>query len=219
MEDRQLKRMLQGQSALAKKVFAAVPVDEPWKFDKIHRVLHEMGKTSAHITAVHACLGQLKDAGIIREPERYYYQRPALPVGIKVAAKRNPDAVKEKAPTAPPTPFKGQDIFPPEPIAPQPPVEQPVKVTVVSPTLEIHQTPLQESISMGKIVSKPAAPKTPLELVMEITTDVTALQAEMNDRFGKLIARIEGVALLVQAETEQNGEAAKKFKQMQELLK
>ena len=212
MEDRQTKRLLQGQSSLAKKVFAAVPVDEPWKFDKIHRVLHEMGKTSAHITAVHACLGQLKDAGIIREPERYYYQRPALPVGIKVAAKRNPDAVKEKAPAVVlPTPFKGQDIFPP--------AEPAVKVTVVSPTLEIHQTPLQEEIGMAKLVSKPAAPKTPLELVMEITNDVTTLQAEMNDRFGKLIARVEGVALLVQAETEKNAQAADKLKQLQDLLK
>jgi hypothetical protein len=135
-------------------------------------------------------------------------------VGIKVAAKRNPDAVKEKPPApvaAPELPFQGVDKFP----LPGPSV----KVTQITPTLEVHQTPLQESIGMAKLVSKPAAPKTPLELVMEITTDVTALQAEMNDRFGKLIARIEGVALLVQAETEQNGEAAKKFKQMQELLK
>lgn len=212
MEDRQTKRLLQGQSALAKKVFAAVPVDEPWKFDKIHRVLHEMGKTSAHITAVHACLGQLKDAGIIREPERYYYQRPALAVGVKVDRKKNPDkSTVEKPPAKPPVPFEGRDVFPP--------AEPTAKVTQITPTLAISQTPLQEQLGMAKVVSKPAAPKTPLELVMELTTDVTALQAEMNDRFGKLISRIEGVALLVQTETEQNAQAADKLKKLQELLK
>lgn len=208
MEDRQTKRLLQGQSALAKKVFAAVPVDEPWKFDKIHRVLHEMGKTSAHITAVHACLGQLKDAGIIREPERYYYQRPAIAVGVKVDRKKNPDkSVVEK----PPTPFKGHDVFPPtEPVA---------KVTQITPTIAISQTPLQESIGMAKLVQTTVKTTTPMDLVMEIAEDVKALQAETNDRFKQILKRIDDVAIQVQKDMLENAEAANKLKQLQELLK
>jgi hypothetical protein len=213
MEDRQMKRLLQGQSALAKKVFAAVPIDEPWKFDKIHRVLHEMGKTSAHITAVHACLGQLKDAGIIREPERYFYQRPAIAVGIKVDRKKKPEPpAKPIDPVVPlSTPFKGQDIFPP--------AEPAVKVTQITPTIAISQTPLQESIGMAKLVQTTVKTTTPMDLVMEIAEDVKALQAETNDRFKQILKRIDDVAIQVQKDMLENAEAANKLKQLQELLK
>lgn len=200
MEDRQTKRLLQGQSALAKKVFAAVPVDEPWKFDKIHRVLHEMGKTSAHITAVHACLGQLKDAGIIREPERYHYQRPAMAVGIKVDRKKKP----EKPPAA------AKPIRPIDPVA---------KVTQITPTLAISQTPLQEDLGMAKLVTTEIKIKTPMDFVMEIATDVKELQADVNDRFSKILKRIEEVSIQVQNDMIENAEAANKLKQLQELLK
>lgn len=217
MEDRQTKRLLQGQSALAKKVFAAVPVEEPWKFDKIHRVLHEMGKTSAHITAVHACLGQLKDAGIIREPERYYYQRPAIAVGVKVDRKKKPEP-PAKPPAKPidpveplPIPFKGQDVFPPaEPVA---------KVTQITPTLAISQTPLQENLGMAKLVTTEIKIKTPMDFVMEIAEDVKELQTEMNDRFKQILKRVDDVALQVQRDMVDNAEAANKLKQLQELLK
>lgn len=67
-------RILEGQSALAQKVFAAVPIQEPWTTTNIYSALRRSG-TAADARAMRRCLAELKDGGLIREPETGLFQR------------------------------------------------------------------------------------------------------------------------------------------------
>lgn len=69
------ERLLSGQSALAAKVFAAVPILEAWTMEQIKRELERTGTTmkiAPH--TVMGCLRDLKDAGLIGEPIREHFR-------------------------------------------------------------------------------------------------------------------------------------------------
>lgn len=73
--------VLAGQTELAQKVFAVVPLDEPWDVQRIHKAMKDAGLSGAHLQAVHGCLGQLRDASLVRETRvqnRDQYQRSAM---------------------------------------------------------------------------------------------------------------------------------------------
>lgn len=75
--DRQL-HLLAGQSSLARKVFEVVPIQEAWPLGVIISTLHASGTSSAGYRAVQACIGELKEHGLVREPKSGNYQRDAI---------------------------------------------------------------------------------------------------------------------------------------------
>ena len=189
--DKRTEHMLQGQSALAKKVFAAVPIQEAWSFTEIHRTMRNLGHTAAHITAVHACLGQLKDAKIIREPEKGKYQRTAASVVVKVDTKRRPEA----KPTGVVTPTEAPHIF-------------------------LQQTPVQEQLSMATLVetAAPVEPKNAVDMLLELGAEVEAFQTEIGQRFTKFRDALETIAERVELEQAENKEAVQTLEAFQALL-
>lgn len=189
--DRRTEHMLQGHSALAKKVFAAVPIQEAWTYLEIHRTLHSMGGTAAHVSAVHACLGQLKDSKIIREPERGKYQRSAMTVAVKVDVKRRPDA----KPTGVVTPTEAPHIF-------------------------LQQTPVQEQLSMATIVetAAPEESKSAVDMLLELGAEVEAFQTEIGQRFTKFRDALETIAERVELEQAENKQAVEVLQGFQALM-
>jgi hypothetical protein len=75
MNETRQQQMLAGQTALARKVFQVVPIQQHWAALEIHRALQASKTSSAEFPAVRACLGALKEHGLIREPVNGHFQR------------------------------------------------------------------------------------------------------------------------------------------------
>jgi hypothetical protein len=76
-ESRQ-QQLLAGQSSIAQKVFGFVPIQECWSTHEIRGAALAASATAASDHAIRRALGELKDAGIIREPVGGKFQRDAL---------------------------------------------------------------------------------------------------------------------------------------------
>ena len=76
MNESRQQQMLVGQSAIARKVFEIVPIQESWAASEIYGALRA-ANTAADTCTVRRCLGELKDAGLIREPAGGKFQRDA----------------------------------------------------------------------------------------------------------------------------------------------
>jgi len=75
-ESRQLQ-LLAGQSSIARKVFEFVPIQDAWSTHDIHNASVTANATGISSYAVRRALGELKDAGLIREPVGGKFQRDA----------------------------------------------------------------------------------------------------------------------------------------------
>lgn len=158
------QNMLAGQSSLARKVFEVVPIQERWSAHDIFNSLMAAEATGAQFPAIRRGLGELKDAGLIREPVNGHFQR--VPTTIK--PQREQSMSKETKPAA---------------------------------------------------VAIKKAEVSALDTLAVLSGEVISFAEEVGQRMKRLAARIEEVALSVEAEREVNAEALDKFKLLQSLLK
>jgi hypothetical protein len=158
------QNMLAGQSSLARKVFQVVPIQERWSAHDIFNSLIVSEATGAQFPAVRRGLGELKEAGLIREPVNGHFQR--TPVTIK--SPREQSMSKETPPTV---------------------------------------------IAINK------ADASALDTLAVLSGEVISFAEEVGLRMKKLAARIEEVALSVEAERESNAAAIIKARRLQEALR
>ena len=92
--------MLRSLSAIAQKVYAAVPASEAWSVSFIHSEMGRLGSTTRDVSIVYGCLNSLKEAGLVTESQRGCFQR--------VAAKPEKETVIQPTmqPKPPMTPIK-----------------------------------------------------------------------------------------------------------------
>lgn len=163
MNESRQQQILAGQSSIAQKVFTLVPIQAAWSNHEIHGAAITAKATGASPYAIRRALGELKEAGLIREPVGGKFQRDAA----------THKTIKEQA------------------------VTQVAKQTVVS-------------------IKKPEGA---LDVLASLSGEVVSLTDDFSKRMKALAARIEEVALSVEAERETNAAAVGKLKQLQELLK
>lgn len=75
MNESRQSQILAGQSSLAQKIFGYVPIQASWSTHDIHGAALAANATGASAQAVRRALGELKDAGLIREPAGGKFQR------------------------------------------------------------------------------------------------------------------------------------------------
>ena len=75
MTPSKLNSLLQGQTNLARKVFEVVPIREAWPAIQIRNALKEVERSNADLRVLRGCLGALREAGLVREPETGMFQR------------------------------------------------------------------------------------------------------------------------------------------------
>lgn len=96
--------LYQGLTAVAKRVYDAVPIGETWT---AHQVTAEMRRVSGHSPehkVVAGCLGNLVQIGLVQEQSRGSFQRVAVR-----APRRDEDPIKVVAALAPPVqPYPAQ---------------------------------------------------------------------------------------------------------------
>jgi len=163
MNEARQTQILAGQSSIAQKVFGHVPIQASWSAHDIHGAVIAANATGASAYAIRRALGELKDAGLIREPVGGKFQRDAA----------TPKIHKEQVMT------------------------QVAKQTVVS-------------------IKKPEGA---LDVLAALSSEVVDLSGEFSKRMKALAARIEEVALSVEAERESNAETITRAKRLHEALK
>ncbi|WP_447789466.1 hypothetical protein [Pseudomonas farris] len=89
MNESRQQQILAGQSSIAQKVFGYVPIQTSWSTHEIHGATSTAKATGASPYAIRRALGELKDAGLIREPVGGKFQRDAA----------TPKPIKEQAVT------------------------------------------------------------------------------------------------------------------------
>lgn len=77
MNELRQQQILAGQSSIAQKVFGYVPIQTSWSNHEIHGAASAAKATGASPYAIRRALGELKDAGLIREPVGGKFQRDA----------------------------------------------------------------------------------------------------------------------------------------------
>lgn len=66
--------VLKGQTALAQKVYNAVPIGEPWTAQEIEKELVRTGHPIG-IHVIRGCLGALYESGLVRQPDNSRFIR------------------------------------------------------------------------------------------------------------------------------------------------
>ena len=89
MNESRQQQILAGQSSIAQKVFTLVPIQAAWSNHEIHSAALTAKATGASPYAIRRALGELKEAGLIREPVGGKFQRDAA----------TPKTIKEQAVT------------------------------------------------------------------------------------------------------------------------
>lgn len=89
MNESRQQQILAGQSSIAQKIFAYVPIQTSWSNHEIHGAALTAKGTGASPYAIRRALGELKEAGLIREPVGGKFQRDAA----------TPKTIKEQAVT------------------------------------------------------------------------------------------------------------------------
>ncbi|MBK3465849.1 hypothetical protein [Pseudomonas sp. MF6776] len=77
MNESRQQQILAGQSSIAQKIFAYVPIQTSWSNHEIHGAVSNAKATGASPYAIRRALGELKEAGLIREPVGGKFQRDA----------------------------------------------------------------------------------------------------------------------------------------------
>ncbi len=77
MNESRQQQILAGQSSIAQKVFTLVPIQAAWSNHEIHGAALTAKATGASPYAIRRALGELKEAGLIREPVGGKFQRDA----------------------------------------------------------------------------------------------------------------------------------------------
>lgn len=104
MKESRQRQLLEGQSSVARKVFEGVPIQEAWAENEILKAMRTAGVTIASHT-VRACLLDMKDVGLIKEPSKGQFQRvPVQPylrmsdeTAERLKQKFNPTPAEEPA--------------------------------------------------------------------------------------------------------------------------
>jgi len=106
MNDSRQRRLLEGQSATARKLYEFVPYREAWVEGDIAKAAHN-GHVRVGLHVIRKCLLDMKDAGLIKETQRHYYQRVAVTKAKKQPTHTNEPSANEaimSKPTAPAVP-------------------------------------------------------------------------------------------------------------------
>jgi hypothetical protein len=75
MSAARFREILNGQTAIARKVFEATPIAEAWAAFEIQTVMQRTTLTRMDLRTFQGCLKSLRESGLITEPRAGYFQR------------------------------------------------------------------------------------------------------------------------------------------------
>lgn len=79
--------LVSNQTAVAKKVFELVPIQEAWTAQQIQGALQRTTRSTLDFRLLGGCLNTLKEAGLVAEPQPGHFERVKLREAITVPGK------------------------------------------------------------------------------------------------------------------------------------
>jgi hypothetical protein len=199
MNEAKQRQLLAGTSGLARKVYDFVPIKEEWTTAQIHTAMRTASVTASDHRAIRACLGEMKDQGLIREVNSGLFQR--TPVLLKL---RRAGAVPGGGyqPTG--------DVETTEKFVPKNPPQGDV----------IPMPPKQAVVAKRELpeAGSPPPPPTSMDLLANLSSEITALGSYVVDRLQDLSKRIDEAALVIEAEREANADAVRQLQTLKDIF-
>lgn len=93
------KELLNAQSAIARKVFEVVPIQDAWTNQAIASALQQQTRSSIQFRTLEGCMRALREAGLVTEPKSGHYQQ-VMPRESYKAMKTEPEIELVSAPTS-----------------------------------------------------------------------------------------------------------------------
>ena len=154
------KAIHHGMTAVAKKVYEAVPMSEAWSHSQIHTEIHRLGY-GVQYNIMSGCLNSLIGAGLVIEPSKGHFKR---------------EPVREPAIQLPSKP-----VTPPPQTTPQP--EEPMANTAITTTPPKAIAPLDRLMTLAsRAVDLSKAAKTLAndidDAAIAITQEIAATDAQ-----------------------------------------
>lgn len=105
------QQLLQGTSAVARKVFEVVPIQDDWEAIQILNQLRAQTRSTIDMHVLRGCLKALKDSGLIKESSRGQYRRvDARQASPAIEEQEKPMAKPATTSIQPATPSDGDSI-------------------------------------------------------------------------------------------------------------
>jgi hypothetical protein len=95
MNQKKQLELLNRQTALAQKVFDAVPIQEPWEVGAIGRELYRLHNSAPDHRTVYGCLSALESAGLVREIQKGMFIRST----VKAVPEKIEEEKEQEVPT------------------------------------------------------------------------------------------------------------------------
>lgn len=212
MNEQRARAILNGQTAVARRVFALVPLHESRSSRDIYRELSSTG--NLNLAVVTGCLKDLVANGLVRETSKLHYMRRAgLTMDMAVSAMATTLPVPKLAEVLAPVIVAGS-----RPAQPIPKTEKEVNTVTkqilptAGPKAEEEDEPVDTLEQMSDIA---LAVK---QRIDAFTKDMTDLQVELSEDMDRLRDRLGDVALQIVNERKASGDAAKTLKMLRGLL-
>lgn len=75
LSESRLQSLLDGVNSMSRKVYEFVPIQEAWNIQQINAAIVSKSSMRVDYKTIRACVGDLKDRGIIRGTSQGYFQR------------------------------------------------------------------------------------------------------------------------------------------------
>ena len=106
MRESKFNSIFNGLSAIAKKVYEAVPMQSPWDASQIHNELHRTGSTSCDFRIMRGCLDTLVKGGLVKEPTSGTFVRIAVDKSNEPQTKKPEQRIEPTMSTTSETPIE-----------------------------------------------------------------------------------------------------------------
>lgn len=209
MNESRRQILLENQSTLAQKTYEFVPIQSAWSCTDIHRAMISQSATSSAFRVIRACLGELKDQKIIREPKPGMFQRDA-DRSKAVVQPYERLLQQESGVTSNGMIIKESKTFKALPVSTQ-------EVLALTPQAPTESEEKKEIMSDKEIVTGQTA--NAIDMMTELAVDLGDFTATIGKALSAFATRIEEIAGVVEADQTQTAEKLKKFQALQSLLK
>lgn len=209
MNSKQFDRLIQGQTAAAKKTYQAVPVQERWSRHQIMTEIKRQTGSEGDVRIVQACLNALCDAGLVKSHEKsgieLYCRTVVQP---RLTREQRAKVADERAKLE-------QELLSFET---EPKTQEHENMTT-TPSKSINVPATVKTVPPKDIAAGSPLAKDSLDVLSEVAAEVHAMGQEFANRLYNLSMRIESVALNVAQDRETDQASLEKLRQLQNLLK
>lgn len=194
LSSRQAENMLRTQSATARKVYEATPIQEPWAVKAIvQEIKTRNGGNVPDLKVISGCLNDLTDSGLLKRTGRDHYHRAPIRKLVMPTPTQNlePENVRRHVPE----------------LHVVPAVEE-----VATPT-PVEESPAMSATLVASVAQKPAAPTASSDSLLSLLNFAESL-GNVGETIKAMAKQIEDLAAQLEEERAANKKKTEKLEKL-----